>query len=354
MPSFRSGPVVEILAARAGLQKVRVDLGDAEPERAYVLTQLVGDVAVGDDVVVNTTAVELGLGTGGWHFVHWNLSRRELRVAGPGHIMKVRYTSLQVDAGSTEEHHTELRAVTSIDGLAVVAASLHSQVAGAAVAIRDAHPDARIAYVMTDSAALPLALSDLVADLRAAGCLDTTITCGQAFGGDLEAVTLASALAVARTIAAADVAIVAMGPGIVGTGTALGHGGVELAATLDLAAALGGRAIAAVRASDADPRDRHRGVSHHTILALARIAAPGSVVALPARHAARLRSELDEGGVSARHQVVEIDAGDVVAAFARRDLEVASMGRAARDDPILHECAAAAGLAAFTAPTGAS
>src|SRR5687768_9749132 len=98
MPSFRTGTVTEILSERAGLQRVLVD-----DERAYVLTQLTGDVAVGDAVVMNTTAVELGLGTGGWHVVHWNLSRRELQQPGPGHIMKLRYTSLQADTGAVEE-----------------------------------------------------------------------------------------------------------------------------------------------------------------------------------------------------------------------------------------------------------
>src|SRR4051812_26323823 len=107
MPSFRSGRVVEVLSEREGLQRVLVALDDdeggggaGEPARAYVLTQLIGDVAVGDDVVCNTTAVEWGLGTGGWHVVHWNLSRRSWHRRGPGHIMKLRYTSLQADTGS--------------------------------------------------------------------------------------------------------------------------------------------------------------------------------------------------------------------------------------------------------------
>src|SRR5688572_32326044 len=99
MPSFRTGVVTAILSERTGLQRIEVD-----GEKAYVLTQLVGSVAVGDRVVLNTTAVELGLGTGGWHVVHWNLARDGFEDAGPGHIMKLRYTSLQVDAGSTEEH----------------------------------------------------------------------------------------------------------------------------------------------------------------------------------------------------------------------------------------------------------
>src|SRR5881392_2509535 len=168
MPSFRSGKVTTLLMERPGLQRVEVDLGDGN-ERAYVLTQLTGGVAVGDRVVVNTTAVELGLGPGGWHVVHWNLEREHWAERGPGHIIKGRYTSLQADVGSAEEHLAELAEVESIDGMPVVAAALHSQVPAVAVAIKDAAPELRVAYVMTDGAGLPLALSDLVAALRARG-----------------------------------------------------------------------------------------------------------------------------------------------------------------------------------------
>src|SRR5881628_2740823 len=127
MPSYRTGEVVKLLEARRGLQRVEVDLG-AGPERAYALSQLTGPVALGDRVVVNTTAVELGLGTGGWHVVHWNLARDEWRERGPGHVLKARYTSLQADVGSTEEHEAALVECASVDGMPVVAAGLHSQV----------------------------------------------------------------------------------------------------------------------------------------------------------------------------------------------------------------------------------
>src|SRR5215211_4896053 len=143
MPSFRTGKVVRLLEERAGLQRAEVDLGDG-PERAYVLTQLTGRVDAGDPVVVNTTAVELGLGTGGWHVVHWNLARDEWSERGPGHIIKGRYTSLQADVGSTEEHLEVLAEAESIDGMPVVAAALHSQVPAVAVAVRAARPEARI------------------------------------------------------------------------------------------------------------------------------------------------------------------------------------------------------------------
>src|SRR2546421_2603173 len=133
MPSFRSGKVTTLLMERPGLQRVEVDLGDGN-ERAYVLTQLTGIVAVGDRVVVNTTAVELGLGTGGWHVVHWNLERDRWSESGPGHVMKARYTSFQADVGSTEEHEAAVAEVETVDGMPVVAAGLHSQLPAVAAA----------------------------------------------------------------------------------------------------------------------------------------------------------------------------------------------------------------------------
>src|SRR6187399_1278613 len=104
MPSFRTAEVAEILEERPGLQRVRVTFDDPgmPGDRAYCLTRVLGEVSVGDRVVLNTTAVELGLGTGGWHVVHWNLARTELDQPGPGHIMKLRYTSLQADTGADE------------------------------------------------------------------------------------------------------------------------------------------------------------------------------------------------------------------------------------------------------------
>jgi hypothetical protein len=348
VPSFRSGTVTRLLEERPGLQRVDVDLGDG-PERAYVLPQLTGSVAVGDRVVVNTTAVELGLGTGGWHVVHWNLERDAWSERGPGHIIKGRYTSLQADVGSAEESLDRLAEVESIDGLPVVAAALHSQVPAIAVTIKELVPDARVVYVMTDGAGLPLALSDLVARLRAGGLLDATVTCGHAFGGDYEAVSIFSALAVARHAAEADVAIVAMGPGIVGTNTRLGFSGMEVGAILDAATALGGTPIAALRVSFADPRMRHLGLSHHSATAL-RVACRERVLVpvprLDGEQDKRLRADLEAAGIDVRHELVDVDAPDVLELFARHELDVVSMGRPAEDDPALFQAAAAAGVVA--------
>jgi Protein of unknown function (DUF3866) len=329
MPSFVTATVTEVLAERAGLQRVATEAG-----RAYVLTDLVGPVAAGDRVVLNTTAVELGLGTGGWHVVHWNLARDAWSQPGGGHIMKVRYTSLQHDSGAAEEQHPGLP--STIPGLPVVACSLHSQVAIVAAVARQRCPEARIAYVMTDGAALPLALSDLVHELRTAGVIDTTVTAGNAFGGDLEAVGVPSALALARHVAGADLAIVGMGPGVVGTATALGTTAVEVAAIIDAADRMGARVALCCRASSGDGRERHQGVSHHvrTILGLA---AARPELPVPAD----LAGELVGSTV--------VDAPDVAGELAALGVPVTTMGRGPDEDPAFFAAAGSAGAWAAAA-----
>lgn len=302
MPSYTTCVVDRVISERAGLQRVELDDG----RRAYVLTQLIGPVAVGDWVVVNTTAVDLGLGTGGWDVVHWNLARESWSEPGGGHVMKLRYTSLQVDTGVEAEEASDLA------GKPVVACDLHSQLAPVAAGFATAAPGKRLSYVMTDSAALPLALSDLVADLVDRGLLAETITSGQAFGGQREAVNLHSALAVAT----GDAVVVAPGPGVVGTGTRLGFSGLEVAVVVDAVAKLGGRPVVAVRWSDADPRARHRGQSHHTTTSL-ELASHQALVPTPA-----------DGWAGP-------DVGDVT-----------TMGRTQAEDPGFFRYAAAAGLAA--------
>jgi hypothetical protein len=328
VPTFRTAVVTALREERPGLQRVDTDLG-----RAYALTQLTGPVAVGDRVVLNTTAVDLGLGTGGWHVVHWNTARETFEEPGPGHIMKLRYTSLQVDAGSSEEHDPSTE--TDLGGMPVVVGSLHSQVPGVAEAIRATAPGARITYVMTDGAALPIVISDLVDAMTRTGLIDATITAGHAFGGDLEAVSVPSALALARHVTRADVTIVAMGPGVVGTSSPLGTTALEVAGVLDAAAALGGSPVAVLRMSDGEARDRHRGVSHHsrTALDLVRSAV---LVASPAEGA----YEHD------RHDVRVVEGPDVTARLRRRGLHVTTMGRGPDEDPLFFRATSAAGALA--------
>ena len=82
--------------------------------------------------------------------------------------------------------------------------------------------------------------------------LDATITAGHAFGGDMEAVGVPSALALARHVAHADLVIVGMGPGVVGTASVLGTTAVEVAGVIDAAQRMGARVALCCRASSAD------------------------------------------------------------------------------------------------------
>jgi hypothetical protein len=343
VPSFRTGTVTELLEQRPGLQRFLVDLGGEQPERTYSATQLTGEVAVGDEVVVNTTAVEWGLGTGGWHVLHWNLAHDELRTEGGGHIVKLRYTSLQADVGAAEEHLAEQLPGT-LPGTPVVACSVHSQVAAVAVAFAARRPGARLAYVMTDGASLPLALSDLVVSLRERQLLVGTVTAGHAFGGDHEAVTVPSALLVAQHLLEADAIVVGMGPGVVGTGTRYGTTAVEVAAVLDAAAALGGTPILALRTSTGDPRARHRGVSHHAEMLLELVRSPVLVADQP---------ELDGMDAVERHRRVAVEAFDVGAAFDEHALRVTTMGRTHGQDVGFFQSAAAGGALAAAVLAGA-
>ncbi|MBW3579463.1 MAG: DUF3866 family protein [Actinobacteria bacterium] len=322
----------------------------AGPERAYVLTELTGPVAVGDEVVLNTTAVELGLGSGGWHLVHWNLSRRTWRSPGPGQTMKLRYTSLQADVGSAEELHAGAVAESDdLDGVPVVVCGLHSQLPCVAAAVKHARPDLRLGYIMTDGGGLALAGSDLVAATRSAGLVDVSVTAGHAFGGDHEALNVASALVVARKVAGAEVIVVAMGPGSAGTATRLGFTALEVAPALDAAEALGGRPIAAVRFSLADPRLRHQGVSHHSRTALALLSRARATIGVPrGPFEARLRRDLDASGVADRHRLVSVPDPGVPQLLAAHGLQVTSMGRGPEDDPGFYAVAGAAGTVAAT------
>lgn len=313
---------------------------DGTTARAYGLTQLIGTCAPGDKVVLNTTAVELDLGTGGWHFVHWNLSHDEFISPGPEHIMKLRYTSLQIDAGTDELNHPECD--LPITGIPVVVCSVHSQVATVAASFAATAPHLNLVYVMTDGAALPLAFSDLVAIMSDNGTIAASITAGHAFGGDMEAVTVPAALGLAVHTLGADAVVVGMGPGVVGTGTSLGTTGIEVAPILDAVASAGGIPIMCVRASSGDPRPRHQGISHHSHTT-ARLThsrpwvapVPAEAADLPGVRVAGI------GGTEDPPKMLEM-AG----------LRVTTMGRSVDEDGLFFAAAAAAGTLAAAAATG--
>jgi hypothetical protein len=350
------GGVCEVLERREGLERLSVELDDGASGVAVCYTGLTGECSAGDRVLVNATAVDLRLGTGGFHVVVARLSGAAgavgVSVDDPsgGHVMKLRYTPVQRDVMAAESpespHHASLADAIDTFGMPVVCCALHSHVPLVAAGLKESVPGARVAFVMTDGAALPLALSELAAACAEAGLVDETVTCGQAFGGSYEAVNLYSGLLVARIAARADVAVVAMGPGVVGTGTAFGHGGVAQGEAINAAASVGGSPVAALRVSFADTRPRHRGVSHHSITALTRVALAGCRVAVPEmddESTSVIDRALAEAGVWARHERVTA-IGDPLPDT--RGVALGSMGRTPADDPVFFAAAAAAGRAA--------
>ncbi|MEK6273905.1 MAG: DUF3866 family protein [Actinomycetota bacterium] len=229
---------------------------DGQPCVAY--PRVTGPVEEGDEVIVNVQARELGLGSGGFDVLYVNLTRGlDLPAEHGAHVMTLPYTPLQAAVRHVEE---DGELAESLDGMPVVCCSLHSQLAPACAGVGEG---VRVAYVQLGGGALPVSLSDSLRALKKRGLVEIGIASGACFDGDAQAVGVASALAWAAA-EGFGVVVCAVGPGIVGTGSSLGHGGVAAAEAANAVSALGGSPVLAVRVSEGDSRERHQGVSHHT------------------------------------------------------------------------------------------
>jgi hypothetical protein len=366
---------------------------DGAPVRALAYPELTGRPEPGDRVLLNTTALDLGLGTGGYALVVALPDALPPDPSGPGHLIKARYLPLQACVLGADEqgspYHDVLREADDLAGMPVVIADLHSalpavlaayyahrrgvpaagagpaSMAGAvpepaaAAAAEAAAPSGapaplpRVVYVMLDGGALPAWFSRTTAALREAGWLTGTITVGQAFGGDLEAVTLHSGLLAARHVLGAELVVVAQGPGNLGTGTRWGFSGVASGEAVNAAAALGGRPVASLRISEADPRQRHRGISHHSLTAYGRVALARADVVVP-----DLPGEFGAGVVAAaaplaaRHAVIRVEVAGLEEALRACPVPLSTMGRGLDEDLAYFLAAAAAGRHAATLPPG--
>jgi hypothetical protein len=345
------------------LTVVRRDASETTEIPALVYTDLMAIPTVGDRVLLNVAALERGLGTGGYALVIAVLDA-DGRVTQPpqpaGHLIKARYLPLQaMVAGADEQgsaHHQLLAEADSIDGMPVIVADLHSALAPILLAIADDRPGTRVVYVMSDQGALPLAFSRSVAELRASGLLAATVTVGQAFGGDLEAVTLHSGLLAARLALDAELVVVTQGPGNLGTGTRWGFSGVSAGEAINAAAILGGRPVGTLRISGADSRERHRGVSHHSLTAYGRVALCPADIAVPdlSDDGSPAMDELAEAvaaslqKLASRHRLVTVNLSGLRTVLAASPIQLSSMGRGLDDDPAYFLAAAAAGRHAAT------
>jgi hypothetical protein len=338
---WRRGTVVSLGREWPGALELQVAV-DGTTLRALAHPDLVGCPEPGDAVLLNVTAAELGLGTGGYALVVALPDRLPPDRPGPGHLVKARYTPMQTVVLGVDEQDAPTHEVLAdaaplpAPGMPVVVADLHSSLPAVVAGVLADRPGTRIAYVMTDGAALPLWFSRTVAALR--GTLCGTVTVGQAFGGDLEAVTLHSGLLAAARVLGAEIAVVTQGPGNLGTGTPWGFSGVAAGEAVNAAAAVGGRPVATLRMSSVDPRARHRGVSHHSTTAYGRVALANADVVVPSSYA-----ELVDVAAFVRHNVVTVDDSGLLEALRTSPAELSTMGRGLDDDPVSFLAAAAAG-----------
>jgi hypothetical protein len=339
MLRLRRGVVVAAEAVEPW-QRLTVAI-DGEERPACADSALVGPCQEGDEVIVNVEALDLQLGSGGFDVVHVNLTRGLDGRGMPGaHVMKLNYSSLQHAVIPAEGRDLELPL-----GKPVGVFQLHGQLAPIAWALGQARAGLKVGYVQTAGGALPGAVSDTLRQLASRGLLAGHTTAGPTYGGGQEAITTAGAIHDGIAQEGWDVALVGPGPGILGSGSALGHGGIVALDSAHTALALGCPTVLTARMSSGDPRERHRGLSHHTCTVLELLLRP---VALPVPPGVRLFSEMDGIG----HDVVETPVD--VDGYRASGLPTRTMGRTLDEDRLFFAAALAAGgaLAALTREGG--
>jgi hypothetical protein len=332
---------------------------DGERRPAWADETLLGEMHEGDEVVVNVAALDLELGSGGFDVVHVNLTRG-LDASGDSreHVIKLNYTSIQhpIDpvelpvrlirdiagkgAPEGEGAGVEGAAGATAGGMPVLVLPLHGHLAPAAWAAAEAWPDAKVGYVQTGGGALPGSLSRDVAKLRERELLCGHITAAPAYGGEHEAISVAGSLDAAANKLGWDAVIAGPGPGIIGSDTRLGHGGIAALDTAHTSLALGLPTLISPRLSSADPRERHQPVSHHTLTVLELLL--GAVeVPVPTNEPVPIAILATAAGWRHRLREAPVD----LAGYAATGLPTKTMGRSLEEDPLFFAAALAAGVA---------
>jgi hypothetical protein len=337
---LRRGVVLKLRRGRVVTADPLVVVVEGKERNAWADPALVGEMHEGDEVVVNVESMDLGLGSGGFDVVHVNLTRGlESPGAAGTHVMKLNYTSLQHPVLPVERPVGSVAAdPPSATGMPALVIPLHGHLAPVAWAAAQAAPDLTIGFVQTVGGALSGTLSRDLATLRERGLVGDHVTAGPCFGAEHEAISTAGALDAAATTLGWDAAILGPGPGILGSATDLGHGGITAVENAHAALALGLPTLLSPRLSSTDRRDRHRPLSHHTRTALELLLAPLEI-AVPEGFPDALEA-LE--GAKGQHRLatarVDLDA------YARSGLPAKTMGRELTDDPVFFAAPLAAGL----------
>lgn len=322
-----------------------------------------GLAKVGQTLLIECSALAKNLGTGGAAMVKaiFDELPADNLPAHHGHIMKARYTPSQTMVLAVEEqdspYHEIMKQAETLDGVPVVALGLHSQLPAVLTGIRQVKPEAKVVLVYSDGAALPVAFSGLVVALRKLGWLDTVIAAGQAYGGDLEAINTLSGMLAAKHVCQADIILVGQGPGNAGTATPYGYSGMELAGILTNTVCAQGKAICCLRMSNADFRERHLGISHHTRNILQRFVPLPVNIAVPefceegeAQQkllAGDFQSLVDSQLASlAHHNLQKVSTAGLYQTLLDSPVKLSTMGRSFEEDPAVFLAAGVAGILA--------
>jgi Protein of unknown function (DUF3866) len=328
---------------------------EGERRPAWADVALLGEMREGDEVVVNVAALDLGLGSGGFDVVHVNLTRGLEGGGAPAgeHVIKLNYSSLQHAVEPVELPREgpgalprgemvpiDAKVPTEAGGtpMPVLVLPLHGHLAPAAWALAQAAPGARVGYVQTAGGALPGSLSRDVGALRERGLLCDHVAAASAYGGEREALSVAGALDAAARELGWDAALVGPGPGIIGSETRLGHGGMAALDSAHAALSLGLPTLVCPRLSAADPRERHRGVSHHTLTVLSMLLAAVDVPVPSGNPVVTARLAEAAGW---RHRLLEAPAD--LSGYAAAGLPARTMGRGIEEDPLFFAAPLAAG-----------
>lgn len=354
MMSIKRGSVVRILDKLDGRTDILVNV-NGKIEKAINYDFLTGQIHKNHEVILNTTAVDLNLGTGGYHFVIYNLNNEDKQMKLGGHIMKMRYTPFQIKVFAAEEqespYHELFSRFKTLNKMPVIVGTLHSMLAPISATLKYLDPDIKTAFIMTDGAALPIYLSNSVQELRVKNIIDSTITLGHAFGGDYEVINIYNGLIAAKEICKCDVAIVTMGSGIVGTGTKFGFTGIEQGNIIDAVNDLGGIPISVPRITFKDKRTRHYGMSHHSITTLGVVSKTRSHIAIPLFSPEKnkiIEKQITNGNLAEKHHIISVKENVLLKALNRYDLSVESMGRGLDEDPEFFNTCSSAAMYAHT------
>ncbi|MDG5787689.1 DUF3866 family protein [Evansella sp. AB-P1] len=255
--------------------------------KAILYRKLHPKVIPGDWVNVNITAAVLGLGTGGWDIVRSVVDKTmvgESVKKKHGHIMKPRYLSDQHSLLTVEspesKHHSLFQKKLMLEGRKVFLCELHSMLPIVYFLMKIIKEKEPLVVIFSDEASLPLAMSRHLSYLNKQSSF-FSISTGQAFGAQEESINIVTALQYINEVFGEGMVLITLGPGVVGSNSHYGYSGLAQGNWANMVGALGGKPVWIPRMSGADSRERHQGISHHTLTPLTELTLTESVVPIP-------------------------------------------------------------------------